>query len=129
MAKQETAELADLTGLKVLVVEDTFLVAEVIAELLDSCGCGVVGPVPRVSSAMRTISEASFDGALLDVNLAGELCFPVAEELRGRGIPFVFLTGYDDSGIIPPEFLSVPRLAKPVDRRRLTEAIAGHFRR
>lgn len=129
MGTREMAELADLTGLRVLVVEDTFLVAEILAELLDSCGCGVVGPAPRVAGALRLVREAELDGALLDVNLAGELCFPVAAELRDRGIPFVFLTGYDDSGIIPPEFRSVPRLSKPVDRRTLTEAVAGHFRR
>jgi len=122
-------EPADLTGLRVLVVEDTFLVAEVIADLLDSYGCAIVGLVPRVAGALSMIREAELDGALLDVNLAGELCFPVAAALRERGLPFVFLTGYDDSSIIPEEFQAVPRLSKPIDRRTLAETVAGEFRR
>jgi CheY-like chemotaxis protein len=129
MTPLEMAEPTDLTGLRVLVVEDTFLVAEVIADLLDSCGCTVLGPVPRVASALPMVREAELDGALLDVNLAGELCFPVAAALRERGLPFVFLTGYDDSSIIPEEFQAVPRLSKPIDRRTLAETVAGEFRR
>jgi CheY-like chemotaxis protein len=120
---------ADLTGLRVLVVEDILLVAEVIQDQLESCGCTVVGPASRVESALQLVESAPLDGALLDVNLAGEFCFPVAAALRQRGVPFIFLTGYDDPGLIPIEFRTALRLSKPFDRTKLTTAIAGHFQR
>lgn len=120
---------ANLTGLRVLVVEDILLVADVIQDQLESCGCTVVGPVSRVQSALRLVEAAPLDGALLDVNLAGEFCFPVAAALRHRGVPFIFLTGYDDPGLIPMEFRAALRLAKPFDRTKLTTAIAEQFQR
>ena len=100
-------------------VEDLFLVAEVIADLLEDCGCQVIGPVSRVESALKLVETAKLDGALLDVNLAGELCFPVAAALRHRGVPFIFLTGYGDAAAIPIEFRSVLRLSKPFDTAEL----------
>jgi DNA-binding LytR/AlgR family response regulator len=104
-----------LRGLRVLVVEDNFLVAQQVRDLLEECGCETVGPVPRVSSALRLVEEGELDGALLDINLGGEYCFPVATLLSERGVPFVFLTGYDNSAIIPPEFRRAPRITKPFD--------------
>jgi CheY-like chemotaxis protein len=117
----------DLRGLRVLVVEDIPLVADVIQDQLKSCGCTVVGPVSRVESALQLVETAPLNGALLDVNLAGEFCFPVAAALRQRGVPFIFLTGYDDPALIPIEFRAAPRLAKPFDRTKLTAAIAERF--
>ncbi len=119
----------ELRGLKVLVVEDNFLVAELVRSLLDECGCETVGPAPRVASALELVGESRLDGALLDINLAGEYCFPVAELLRERGVPFVFLTGYDDSTIIPPAFREVPRISKPFDNHNVTSVAARAFSR
>ncbi len=65
---------------------------------------------------------------MLDVNLAGELCFPVAAALRQRGVPFIFLTGYGDAAAIPIEFRSVLRLSKPFDTAELARVIAVRFR-
>ncbi len=103
----------ELGGLRVLVVEDSFLVAQHLQDVFEGCGCEIVGPASRVSSALKLAGESPLDGAILDINLAGEYCFPVAELLRERGVPFIFLTGYDSSTIIPPEFRKVPCLAKP----------------
>lgn len=119
---------ADLHGLRVLVVEDTFLVAETIADALQEEGCVVVGPVPRVAEGVALASDERLDGALLDVNLSGEHCFPIAEALSARGVPFAFLTGYGD-GALPPAWQTVPRLNKPFDLSALV-ALAGRlFRR
>ncbi|MBN8909400.1 MAG: response regulator, partial [Rhodospirillales bacterium] len=60
----------------------------------------------------------------LDVNLAGEHSFPIADVLTERGIPFAFLTGYGD-GIIPPQYQSVPRLSKPFDLGELVNLARG----
>ncbi len=119
---------SDLGGLRVLLVEDNLLLAEVIADALATYGCVVVGPAPDVESGLQLAREAEFDGALLDINLFGDFCFPIAAVLTERKIPFLFLTGYDNSRLIPPEFRSARRLSKPIDPDALSSAISEHFR-
>ena len=103
------------------------MVAEVIAELLEMAGVTVIGPVSRVGAAVALAQRERLDGALLDVNLAGENSGPVAEALRARGIPFIFLTGYGDAGALPPAFRHAPHMAKPFHERALREAMAARF--
>ena len=118
----------DLRGLRVLVVEDNFLVAELARDLLDSFGREIVGPVPRLKQALEVAATATLDGALLDINLAGEYCFPVAALLQERGVPFMFVTGYGDSALIPPAFRDVPCLGKPLDPDEVAATAARHFK-
>src|SRR5690242_11469654 len=92
-----------MTGLRILVVEDNFLAAEVVRDTLEGFGCQVVGPVGRLEDGLRLASAETLDGAVLDINLNGDRCFPIARALLERGVPFMFLTGYDDAGLIPPE--------------------------
>jgi hypothetical protein len=77
---------------------------------LQDVGCHIIGPVPRLAQGLALATTASLDGALLDINLAGERCFPIAEALAARDIPFAFLTGYGDFAI-PPEYRGAPRLS------------------
>ena len=119
----------ELQGLRVLVVEDNFLVAELVRSLLEECGSETVGPAARVDSALALVDEDGLDGAVLDINLAGEYCFPIAERLRERGVPFFFLTGYDDGQIVPPQFRDVPRLPKPFDNHKVQCLAARIFGR
>ncbi|TIQ25766.1 MAG: response regulator, partial [Mesorhizobium sp.] len=84
---------APLSGLRILVVEDTFLVALDLSDELTDAGCDVVGPAPSVQEALEQIDGVELDGAVLDVNLHGERSFPLAEHLAARDVPFVFLTG------------------------------------
>jgi CheY-like chemotaxis protein len=110
-----------------LVVEDVMLIAFDLADHLEEWGCEVVGPYPSVIKALPSAQGASIDCALLDVNLSGERCFPLAAALRERGVPFVFLTGHD-SNFIPEEFRTAPRLDKPVgysDVRRIVTELCG----
>lgn len=120
------SDAPDLHGLRVLVVEDMLLVAEVIVEELHDQGCTVVGPVARLEQGLALANSAELDGALLDVNLAGERCFPIAEELDKRSIPYAFLTGYGEGGI-PPEYQHAPRLVKPFRPEALVELVARYF--
>ncbi len=123
-------DVVALTGLKILVVEDMLLVADVISDGLGSYGCEVVGPVGRFERALSLAREAPLDGAVLDINLAGVPSFPIAAALERRGIPFIFVTGYGgDSGdsAMPPEYRAVPRLAKPFHMSRLVELAAERF--
>jgi len=71
------------------------------------------GPVAHLADAAKLAREASLDGAVLDVNLAGERSFPVAAILRERHVPYVFLAGYDSDDVFPPEYRQAPRLGKP----------------
>jgi DNA-binding response OmpR family regulator len=123
-----TNDLAALAGVRVLIVEDSFLVAEDLADTVTELGCTVVGPAGTLADGLRHAADADLDGALLDVNLSNnETSFPIAERLRARGVPFVFLSGYDLESAFPPEFKSVERLAKPVDARRLSQAMMDVF--
>jgi DNA-binding response OmpR family regulator len=113
---------------RVLVVEDTVLLADLIADELEEEGCQVVGPVGRLEQALALAGTEALDGALLDVNLAGERCFPIADRLAERGIPFVFLTGYSET-IFPSAYREAPRLTKPFPLGDLARLIDGVFRR
>jgi DNA-binding NtrC family response regulator len=116
-----------LRGRRVLVVEDWLVVAQEIENLLKELGCTVIGAIPRLEKALECARSETFDAAVLDVNLNDEEVYPVADELLMRGIPFVFMTGYD-SAALPQEFRQWPRLEKPFSSdefvRALTKALS-----
>jgi two-component SAPR family response regulator len=120
MARSRARSLA---GIRVLVVEDDFLVSLLFDDILTSAGYTVLGPVPRLADALATAAKEGCDAAVLDVNLAGEWVYPVAAVLSGRNVPFIFVTGYGD-GAIPPEYAGRPRLAKPFTADQLSRALA-----
>jgi CheY-like chemotaxis protein len=88
--EQET----QLSGMKILVVEDEPLLAMASADLLEDSGFIVAGPVSSVKQGMQLIEREAIDGAILDINLRGEMVFPLADALAERSIPFVYVTGY-----------------------------------
>lgn len=90
---------SSLEGLNVLAVEDESLVAMFLEDLLIDFGCRVVGPAARVQDALQLLDDNEVHAAVLDVNVAGEEVFPVADRLALRGIPFVFATGYGVAGL------------------------------
>lgn len=110
-------------ALRVLVVEDNLLIAETLCDLLAECGCDVVGPAPDLPRGMALFEESQPDAALLDINLGETLSFPLAAVLEERGVPFVFLTGYDEGTLFPPQFRKVRRLSKPFDITGLNEVL------
>jgi DNA-binding response OmpR family regulator len=111
-----------LAGLRVLVVEDEFLVALSLEEDLRQAGCHVIGPVGDLEAATDAARTEKFDIALLDVNLRGEKIFAVADDLKARGIAFVLLSGYGKMDL-PARFHDSPRLAKPYDPYHLLREI------
>jgi len=111
-----------MSGARVLLVEDEGLVALMIEDMLEQLGLKVVASAAHVKKACELATNASFDVALLDVNLAGELVFPVARILRDRRIPFLFSTGYGG----PPleeEFSTAPAIGKPFSIEELKEKL------
>jgi len=101
-----------LAGKRVLIVEDELLVALMIEDFLGDFGCSTVGPCGSVETALHAVRTESLDLAVLDVNLAGERAYPVAEALAERRIPFLFLSGYGDDAI-PPGHSDWKVCAKP----------------
>jgi DNA-binding response OmpR family regulator len=112
---------------KILVVEDNTLVAETLAEALIDSGYEVVGPAPSLSEGLELAHDSDLDGALLDIDLAGRWCFPIATLLAERNVPFLFLTGYHDPSVIPPELRWAWRLTKPFHLADLGKVTAKAF--
>lgn len=112
-------------GRRILVVEDDYLLVMDLLHALRANGAEVVGPLDDVDDALEALDgEGPIDGALLDVSVQGESVFPLADELEERGIPFVFVTGYDAS-IIPERFAGRITVSKPADVYTIMQSLAA----
>ncbi len=113
---------------RVLIVEDEAAISILMEDMLIDFGTEIVGPAARMADAIRLAREADVDLGVLDINLAGEATYPVADVLRARGIPFVFATGYNLSAL-PESFRGSPTLQKPFTfstfEETLKAALAG----
>lgn len=110
-------------GLRILVAEDEYLVADDLRRELEAAGANVLGPVPSVASALALLAaDDAVDCAILDVNLGGETVVPVADALAARHVRFVFATGYD-AWAMPALYGDAPRCEKPVDIKSLADAL------
>jgi PAS domain S-box-containing protein len=107
-----------VAGNRILAVEDEPLVAAMLRDALTDLGFAVVGPIGTVAQALESARTTPIDGAILDVNVASEAIYPVADALAARGIPFIFITGYQSDGI-DPRYAHVPALQKPIDTQGL----------
>lgn len=114
-----------LAGRHILLVEDDFFVAHDLAMTLEAAGAVVVGPASSVASGRNLILKADrIDGAIMDINLGGELSYELVDMLLARSIPLAFATGYDRE-VIPARYASVPLCEKPLDLMRCAAAIFG----
>lgn len=112
-----------LSGRRILVVEDESLVAMLLETILSDMGCAVVGPVSNIGDGLQAVAgETALDAALLDVNVAGQEVFPIAEALKARGVPFVFSTGYGESGL-PEHWRGHPTVQKPFTDTAIRDAL------
>ena len=112
-----------ISGRKVLIVEDEMIVAWLLEDMLAELGCAVVGPAASVKQALAMIDAAPIEVAVLDVNLNGEMSYPIADALTARGVPFVFVTGYDKDRM-QDGYRGLPVLQKPFHRSELTHTLA-----
>jgi len=104
-----------LRGRRVLVVEDEVLVSITIENWLAEFGCEIVAVASLLPEAIEKMNNSDFDIAVLDVNLAGERSYPIAEALTERGIPFIVATGYAAEAL-PESMRRSPTLQKPFDK-------------
>ena len=112
-----------LEGVRVLVVEDDFDVAEALRAVLATAGAEVIGPVSTVEEACELAKTEQLDAALLDIALSPGTSAPVARTLLYRGCPFVFVTGFSNVEMLPEELRGHRVLLKPVDGQTLRAAI------
>lgn len=122
VAADETVRPGAISGLKVLIVEDSLLLALELEAGLEDAGVEVVGCAAELSEALSML-EKDFDVAVLDADLNGQSVAPVAEILRSMGRPFVFATGYADKAA--PMGFDAPIVRKPYNVHQIARAVAG----
>jgi len=118
-----------VSGLRVLVVEDEFLIALDIDRILENAGAKQVLTAGRIDEALRILGEDhAIDAAVLDLKLDKDSTLLIAEKLQALGIPFVFLTGAPEA----TQTLGFPRapvVAKPFDSTMLIAGLSLALRR
>lgn len=122
VAADETVRPGAIAGLKVLIVEDSLLLALELEAGLEDAGVEVVGCAAELGEALSMV-EKDFDVAVLDADLNGQSVAPVAEILRSMGRPFVFATGYADKAA--PMGFDAPIVRKPYNVHQIARAVAG----
>jgi len=117
-----------IAGRRVLVVEEGSMVRMLLADMLGEFGCAIAGETGSLRQAMTLASDADFDVAILDVMVNGMMIYPVADVVRGRGLPFVLATGLAASAL-PERYRNRPSLKKPFEvedvKRILADALHG----
>lgn len=121
----ETPVGARLTKARILLVEDDPLVGLEFQTTLADAGVEAVGPMPDLHHSLAAIMDEGcrFDAAILDVNLRGESTLPLAQLLSERGVPYMFVSGYDLEVVLPAELRRAPKLQKPVTGTQLLAAV------
>jgi two-component sensor histidine kinase/DNA-binding response OmpR family regulator len=107
---------------RLLLVEDELVVGLFMQDLLKAIGYRPTDPIGRLSEAINAATQERFEGAILDMNLNGEIVYPLAELLTKQRVPFLFVTGYAP-GSLDPRFTQVPILQKPVVQDELAGAL------
>ena len=111
-----------MAGKRVLVAEDEYFIAKSLVRDLVKAGADVVGPVATVAEALDLVRSGPLDGAVLDINLRGEMAFAVADLLLDCGIPLVFASGYS-ADIVPERYTGITLCEKPVDLGALARVL------
>lgn len=114
-----------LDGMKILIVEDDYLVALALSAVLELAGAKVVGPIAWAQEAVSLLEGGTqhIDAAILDVDLNGEKSYPVADALTSRDIRFIFATGYG-ADAVDSRYRHHPRCQKPFDHQTLFRALS-----
>src|SRR5216683_1054109 len=111
---------------RVLLVEDEVLITLLLQDMLLDLECEITDAAANLDDALSAARNGAFDLALIDLNLRGKLSYPVADLLKARRTPFIFVTGYG-AAALDPAFAGTPVLEKPFHRKDLEAIIARVF--
>lgn len=114
---------AVLSGLRVLVVEDEFLIASQITRELEAAGAEIAGPALSESAAFDILEREAIDAVTLDLNLDGKMPLELAQRLTDDALPFVVLSGYGQRQLDHAVLEGAPRLSKPAPPRQLVRVL------
>jgi len=120
MSMSETEQSDDLRGLRILVVEDSPVVADALKQHLELFGATVVGPAATTAEAKEAIMAGRPDVAMVDFHLRGENSYTLIAELRQEGIPVIMLSGSIESSASALHE-GVVMLEKPVTEEQMLE--------
>jgi len=112
---------------KVLIVEDEALIAMYVEDVISNFGYSVVGVASNLEDALDFLESTAFDMAVLDINLRGQLVFPLADALMKKRIPFIFASSYGENSV-PARYRSGPVVQKPFAASELRRALIASER-
>jgi len=102
------------------------MVAWLLNDMLADLGCKVVGSADRIEEAQAMIQELPLDAVVLDLNLRGQMSYPIADMLVARQVPFVFTTGYPRNRLLEA-YRTYPYLLKPYHRSAMRNVLLDLF--
>ena len=111
-----------MSAARILIVEDDFIIAQLLQELVQQLGFEVIGPTANIEDAVNIAAHRKFDIALLDINLRVGTAKPIADQLNAAGIPFLFISGYGVANL-PDGHTDATLIRKPIDIELLDQAI------
>ena len=117
-----------LAGVRVLVVEDEYFIADDMVRALRQCGAEPVGPVGSLADAEQLIAAERPDAVILDLNLRGEFAYRLIDQINEQGVPFLIVSGYSAQSV-RDEFRDYPSLEKPVSEKKIVAALAKQLGR
>jgi DNA-binding response OmpR family regulator len=127
MNHEQGSSGAALDGRRILLVEDSPVVAAACEDMLRDMGCVVIGPATNMAAALQMAADEQVDGAIVDLNIRGGKAFPVLRILGDRGVPFLIASGYAD-WTMPDEWQDCPRMAKPYSPSLLRDSLSALLR-
>ncbi len=122
MVDTGTAAAEDLRGIRVFLVEDESLIMMLLEDIMVDLECEVARSALTLKEALEAALTVDAQAAILDINLAGDPIFPVAERLAARGIPLIFASGYGAT-TLPDAWKDRTTLPKPFSANQVEVAL------
>lgn len=114
----------NLRGKRIMIVEDEILIAMELEMSLQDAGSDVVGPFTELAQADSIQDRSVVDAALLDVNLNGDVVYPLADRLQQMDVPLVFYTGNADYHVLEDRYPNAAIIKKPADPDALLDVLS-----